>query len=70
MYGATEGSATAYEILKSDEYNKDFRISKERFPDFRWDFRIAQALAGISDYRHKFREISGFPSKILIACDF
>ena len=39
----------AYEIFKSDKYNEDFRISR----DFRWDFRIAQALAGISDYRQK-----------------
>ena len=42
----------AYEILKSDEYNEDFRISKEisRYP---------LALAGISYYRQKFRESSG-----------
>ena len=43
----------AYEISKSDEYHEDFR----------WDFRISQALAGISDYRQTFRAISGFPSK-------
>ena len=48
----------AYEILKSDEYNEDFRISS----DFHWDFRITQALVGISDYKQNFArycEISG-----------
>ena len=64
----------AYEILTSDEYNEDFRISKE----------ISAVISGLhkhllgflitgknfARFQAKFCEISGLPSKFNIACDF
>ena len=83
IYGSRilEGSATCNLCVRDFEirpvYTTKISGFQKRFPDFRWDFRIAQALAGISDYKQKFREISGkilrdfwISGKFLIACDF
>ena len=70
-----EGSATCSSSVRDFEIRRVYttKISgfQERFPDFHWDFRITQALVGISDYKQNFArfqakycEISGFQAKI------
>ena len=70
----TEGSATCNSCVRDFEirrvYTKKISGFQKRFPDFRWDFRISQALAGISDYRQKISRDFWISVKILIACDF
>ena len=67
----------AYEILKSEEYNEDFRISNEisrfllGFQDCTstyWDFLITGK--SFARFQANFARFLDFRQKNLIACDF